>query len=86
MSAEIKLLHYSCGYWKFPKVDCTKVVETKFIFMGPCTPIKTTKKAINLKKKKILLKNTNMQRYVNICSWLMTNYFVNLIYFFECIL
>ena len=50
-SAEIKLLHYSCGYWKFPKVDCTKVVETKFIFMGPCTPMKTTKKGYIFKEE-----------------------------------
>ena len=53
-SAEIKFGHYSYEYWKFPKIVCIQVVETKIIFMGPCTPIKTTKKPIYLKKKQNL--------------------------------
>ena len=39
--AELKFLHYSCGYWDFPKtgddVD-PKTVDAEYIFMGPCTP------------------------------------------------
>ena len=60
--AEIKLLHYSRGYWKFPKVDCTKV-ETKFIFMGPCTliVIGTTKKGYKFKEEEPVKKYKNVK-------------------------
>ena len=50
-SAEIKFLHYSCGYWDFPKGDYIKIVETKYIFMGPCTPMETTKKGYKFKEE-----------------------------------
>ena len=59
-SAEIKLLHYKCGYWEFPKVDCTKIVKTKFIFMGPCTPIETTKQGYKFKEEEESVKNTEI--------------------------
>ena len=39
--AEFKFLHYSCGYWDFPKtgddVD-PKTIDVEYVFMGPCTP------------------------------------------------
>ena len=38
-SVELKFLHYICGYWEFPKVDNIKIVDTKYVYMGPCTPV-----------------------------------------------
>ena len=41
---EVKFLHYSCGYWDFPKTGDDmkpKVIDAEFVFMGPCTPAET---------------------------------------------
>ena len=38
-SVELKFLHYICGYWEFPKVDDIKIVDTKYVYMEPCTPV-----------------------------------------------
>ena len=46
--AELKFLHNTCGYWDFPKVDDIQVVETKYIFIGPCTPSEITKKGYKI--------------------------------------
>ena len=43
-SAEFNFLHYSCGYWDFPKKPDKKIVEVKYVFFGPCVPVETTKK------------------------------------------
>lgn len=43
-SVEMKFLHYTCGSWVFPKVDDTKIVNVKYVFMGPCTATDITKK------------------------------------------
>ena len=48
--AELKFLHNTCGYWDFPKLDDTKVVDTKYIFIGPCTPSKITKQGYIFKE------------------------------------
>ena len=41
---EVKFLHYSCGFWDFPKsgedVDA-KTIDAQYIFLGPCTPAET---------------------------------------------
>ena len=41
-SSEFKLLQYSCGIWKFPRIAKIRIIETKYIFYGPCTPQATT--------------------------------------------
>ena len=41
-SLEINFLHYSCGFWDFPKDD-TKIIDFKYVFLGPCTPAETNK-------------------------------------------
>ena len=43
---EMKFLHYMCLHscWEFPKVDDTKIVDAKYVFMGPCIPSDITKK------------------------------------------
>ena len=43
LSSEFKHLEYSCGFWKFPRNDKIRIIETKYIFYGPCTPQATTK-------------------------------------------
>ena len=53
-SAEFKFLRYKCGYWEFPKVDDVKIIETEFIFMGPCTPTETTKQGYKFKDDKAI--------------------------------
>ena len=40
---EIKILKYSCGYWDFPKNDDIKIIEFKYVFVGPCMPSQTSK-------------------------------------------
>jgi len=42
-SSEFKLLYYSCGYWEFPKNDEIRIIDTKYILFGPCTPQDTSK-------------------------------------------
>ena len=40
-AAEFKFLHYSCGYWDFPKSGDDvhpKTIDTDYVFLGPCTP------------------------------------------------
>ena len=43
LSSEFKLLQYSCGFWKFPRIDKLRIIETKYIFYGPCTLQATTR-------------------------------------------
>ena len=35
---EMKFLHYVGGCWEFPKMEDTKIVEAKYVFMGPFPP------------------------------------------------
>ena len=36
---EINVLHFEKrGCWKFSKHDGTNIVETKYVFYGPCSP------------------------------------------------
>ena len=39
-----------CGCWKSQKIEDTKVVDAKYVFMGPCTPSISQKRGTNLKK------------------------------------
>ena len=42
--AEFKFLHYSCGYWDFPKAGDDvhpKIIDADYVMMGPCTPAET---------------------------------------------
>ena len=60
---EVKFLHYSCGFWDFPKSGedvKPKVIDAQYVFLGPCTPaecksngyrFKEDEKAIQLYKK-----------------------------------
>ena len=41
---EVKFLHYSCGFWDFPKSGedvVAKAIDAQYIFLGPCTPAET---------------------------------------------
>ena len=42
-SSEFELLQYGCGFWKLPRITKIRIIETKYIFYGPCTPQATTK-------------------------------------------
>ena len=50
---EMKFLHYMCGCWKFPKIEDTKIVDGKYMFMGPYTPSDITKKRYKFKKDNV---------------------------------
>ena len=52
---EMKLLHYMCGCWKFSKIENTKIVDAKYVFMGPCTPFDITKKRHKFKEDNVAL-------------------------------
>ena len=47
-------MYYKCRYWEFLKVDDVKIIETEFIYMGPCTPTKTTKQGYKFKDDKAI--------------------------------
>ena len=47
---ELKFLHYKCGFWEFPKTDDSTIVNTEFVFMGPCSPATTTKQGYTFKE------------------------------------
>ena len=49
-SAEFRFLQYTAGYWDLPKLDHIKIIETEFIFMGPCLPAETTKQGYKFKE------------------------------------
>ena len=49
-SVEVKFLHYTFGFWDFPKNDDTKFVDTKYVFLGPCTPAEITKSGYTFKE------------------------------------
>ena len=66
-NVEINFLHYaSDGYWDFLKNEDIKIVDLKFVFCGPATPLSTSKigcrfgkeekKAMDIYK---LIKNSN---------------------------
>ena len=40
---EIRFLHYSCGYWEFPRKYDSQVGDLKYVIIGPCIPSETTK-------------------------------------------
>ena len=64
-SAEIKFLHYSCGYWEFPKVDCTKIIETKFTFMEAMNSNGSfQKKGYKFKEEESVKKVQKFKKYV----------------------
>ena len=43
-SVEITFLRNTCDrYWEFPKKDDTKIIDTSYLFIGPCTPSETKK-------------------------------------------
>ena len=52
---EMKFLHYMCGCWKFPKIEDTKIVDAKYVFMDPCTPSDITKKGYKSKEEDVAL-------------------------------
>ena len=42
---EIQFLHYvNGGFWDFPKSEDVKIIDVKFIILGPVLPASTTKK------------------------------------------
>ena len=41
---EVLFLENGCGVWDFPKNTKTLLIETKYVFMGPCKPKNITKK------------------------------------------
>ena len=47
---EMKFLHYMCGCWEFSKIEDTKIIDAKYLFMGPCATSDITKRGTNLKK------------------------------------
>ena len=47
---EMKFFHFMCSCLEFPKIKDTKIVDAKYVFMGPCTPFDITKRGANLKK------------------------------------
>ncbi|XP_066910375.1 uncharacterized protein [Clytia hemisphaerica] len=58
--AEVLFLEYKSGYWEFPVKKKSEIVDTKYFFVGPCTPSETNKrgyqfiedlKAVQLYKK-----------------------------------
>ena len=49
-SVELKFLHYICGYWEFPKVDDIKIVDTKYVYIGPYTPLGISKRGYKFKE------------------------------------
>ena len=63
---EMEFLHYTCGYWQFPKKDIN-IVDAKYIFYGPYTPCETTKHGYRFKEDEEAFQryNTNKsnQRY-----------------------
>ena len=49
-SAEVKFLHCSCGYWKFPKADDIKIIDVDYFFIGLCTPSEIRKSRYKFKE------------------------------------
>ncbi len=50
---EIKFLHYSCGFWDFPKSGedvKAKIIDADYVFMGPCTPAETRSNGYKFKE------------------------------------
>ena len=52
---EMKFLHYMCGGWEFPKIEYTKIVNAKYVLMGPCTPSHIKKKGYIFKEDDVAL-------------------------------
>ena len=48
--AELKFLHNTCGYWDFPKLDDTKVVDTKYIHW-PMHTIKNNQTGLYIQRR-----------------------------------
>ena len=40
---EIKFLCKKCEAWDFPSKEDQQIIESKFVFMGPCKPQELTK-------------------------------------------
>ena len=40
----MEILHYTCGYWEFPRKNDINIVDAKYIFYGPYTTCETTKR------------------------------------------
>ena len=41
-TVEIDFLRYSCGYWDFPPKKDVKIIDSKYVFYGPCKPSHTS--------------------------------------------
>ena len=41
---EMEILHYTCGYWEFPRKNDINIVDAKYIFYGPYTTCETTER------------------------------------------
>ena len=52
---EMKCLHYMGGCWKFPKMEDTKIVEVKYVFMGPSTPSDMTNNGYKFEEDDVAL-------------------------------
>ena len=39
-----------CGCWEFSKIEDTKIVDAKYLFMGPCATSDITKKGYKFKE------------------------------------
>ena len=52
ISAEVKFIHRSCGYWEFPKADDIKIIDVDYFFIGLCTPSEIRKSRYKFKEDK----------------------------------
>ena len=62
VEVEIKFLHYSCGYWDFPKSGedvNPKIIDANFILLGPCTPAETRSNGYKFKEDQIAIQVYN---------------------------
>ena len=50
---EMKFFHFMCSCLEFPKIKDTKIVDAKYVFMGPCTPFDITKKRCKFKENDV---------------------------------
>ena len=81
-SAEVKFLHCSCGYWKFPKTDDIKIIDVDYFFIGLCTPSEIRKRRYKLKEDESVSENIKFSKMFNhICIYISLNIIEHFVFF-----